>query len=184
MGAVLGVVAIFAAILLFLLFRLPGCADPGQTLTPTPGAEQADGIAQVLADATGRRALAVTAVRNVAACTDVHTAVADLRGGATGLTAALQRVRTMRTDALTGGTELKTQLIAALTHAQRADQAYATWADAVDRTGCHSAAMQATARRTGAAESTAATVAGKRVAALWNPLAAEYGHPLVSDQSI
>jgi hypothetical protein len=184
MGAVLGIAAIFAAILLVVLFRLPGCADTGQALTATPEAEQADGIAAVLTDAAGPHALATAAVRNVAACTDVHTAIADLRSSATALDAALQRVRTLRTDALSGGNELKDQLAAALTHAQRADYAYAKWADAVDRTGCHSAAMRDAARHTGDTESTAATVAGKRVAELWNPMAAEYGHPIVSDQAI
>jgi hypothetical protein len=183
-GTVLGVIVSFAAILLFLLVRLLGCGDTGQAPVATPAAEQADGIARVLTDDGGPRALAAAAARNVAACTDVHTAVADLSAGATARSEALQRVRALPTDALTGGNELKAQLVEALAHAQRADQAYANWAAAVDRTGCRSAAMNDPERRTGDAESKLAAAAGKRFAALWNPLAAEYGHPIVSDQDI
>jgi hypothetical protein len=181
---VLGMIAIFAAILLFVVFRLPSCASAGQALIGESAAEQADGVADVLADAAGPRARAAVAVRDVAACTDVHTAVADLRAVAAVRDAALARMPTLRTERLTGGDELEIRLTVALTHAQRAGRAYADWAAAVDRTGCRSAAMHGPERRAGDAESAAAATAGKRVAELWNPLATRYGHPLVSDQDI
>jgi hypothetical protein len=181
-----GVTLVFAALLLFVAFRLPSCADVGQAFTGdrAGAAEQADGVARVLNDAGPVRQRAADAVRNVAACTDVHTAAAALRAGAAARGASLERARTLAVDLLDRGDELRAQLVVALAHAQRADEAYAVWAEAVDLTGCRSAAMHGPERRAGDAEAQAATAARKQVAELWNPLAERYGRRALSDQDL
>jgi hypothetical protein len=90
----------------------------------------------------------------------------------------------LRTDELPNGAELKGQLLTALDHALRADNAYARWAAAVEEYGCQPAVLRGPERRRGDAESTAAVPATQRLAELWNPLAARYGHPPLSDQDI
>jgi hypothetical protein len=177
---------ILVAILLCLAFRLPGCAGPGWAFIggQARAADQAAGVAQVLADSEPARQRAAVAARNVAACTDVHTAGADLRTGAEARGRSLERARALAVDLLDRGDELKAQLTIALSHAQRADEAYAQWAAAVDLTGCRSAAMQGPARRAGDTESRRASAAKERVAELWNPLAERYGLPAMSDQDL
>jgi hypothetical protein len=183
---VAGGALILVAILLCLAFRLPGCAGPGRAFIggQARGADQAAGVADVLADSEPARQRAAAAARNVAACTDVHTAGADLRAGAEARGESLGRARALAVDLLDRGDELKAQLTVALTHAQRADEAYAQWAAAVDLTGCRSAAMQGPARRAGDTESRLASVAKERVAELWNPLAERYGLRAMSDQDL
>ena len=147
-------------------------------------AEQAGQVAQVLADAVAARAHVAAAVRNVAACVDVHIAVADLRKDAVGRPAMLERAQALRTDMLPHGGELRSEMITALEHRGRADEAYAAWAEAVERTGCYSPAMRGSHRRTGEVEDREADAAGGRFAQLWNPIADQYGHRPVSDQDI
>jgi hypothetical protein len=181
-----GAALLFVAILLFMAFRLPSCAGANQAFVSAPAraAEQAGGVAQVLDDSGPARQRAADAVRNVAACTDVHTAAAELRAGAAARSASLTRARTLAVDLLRHGDELKTQLVVALAHAQRADEAYADWAAAVDLTGCRSAAMHGPGHRAGDAESRVAAAAKSRVAELWKPLADRYGHRAMSDQDL
>jgi hypothetical protein len=147
-------------------------------------AEQASGVAQVLADATAARILVAAAVRNVAACMDVHIAVADLRRNAAGRPGLLERTRALHTDLLPHGAELKTELTIALEYRGRADEAYAAWAETVERTGCRSPAMRGPQRGTGEAEDQDAAATAGRFAELWNPIADQYGHRRLSDQDI
>jgi hypothetical protein len=183
---VAGAALLFVAILLFLAFRLPSCAGvgPASAGVPARAAEQAGAVAQVLDDSGPARQRAAAAVRNVAACTDVHTAAADLWAGAAARGASLDRARALPVNLLEHGDELKTQLVVALAHAQRADAAYADWAAAVDLTGCRSAAMHGPGHRAGDAESRVAAAAKSRVAELWKPLADRYGHRAMSDQDL
>jgi hypothetical protein len=178
-----------AAVLLVLLAALAGRAllqNAAATLSGNRAgaAEQASGVARVLTDSVAIQARAAVAVRNVARCTDVHTAVGDLRTGAEQRPALLERGRNLRTDLLPNGDELKNDLITALAHRGRADEAYAAWAEAVQHTGCRSAAMLGPQRRAGDAEDEEATAAGGGLARLWNPIADQYGHPRVSGQDI
>jgi hypothetical protein len=146
--------------------------------------EQASGVAQVLAESAAIRARAAVAVRHVVGCDNRHTAVVDLRTGAERRLALLERSRNLHTDLLPHGDELKNDLITALAHRGRADEAYAAWAEAVQLNGCRSAAMLGPQRRTGDSENEQATTAGGEVARLWNPIADQYDHPRVSGQDI
>jgi hypothetical protein len=172
-----------AAVLLVLVAALASCALL-RSLGGNRAAEQADALAQVLADSVAIQVRAAVAVQNVAGCTDVHTAVADLRTGAEQRPALLERSRNLRTDLLRNGDELRTELITALIHRERADEAYAAWAVAVEHTGCRSPAMLDPRRGAGDAESGEAAAAGGRFAPLWNPIADQYDHPRVSGQDI
>jgi hypothetical protein len=183
------VAAGMAAVLLVLVAALASSALLRNAAATLRGdragaAEQASGVAQVLADSMAIQARAAVAERNVARCIDVHTAVGDLRTGAGRRPALLERGRNLRTDPLPHGDELKNELITALAHRGRADEAYAAWAEAVERLGCRSAAMLGPQRRAGDLESQEATAAGGRLAQLWNPIADSYGHPRVSGQDI
>jgi hypothetical protein len=183
------VAAGLAAMLVILIAALASCTLLRNAAATFGGdraraAEQAGGVAQVLAGSAAGRDRAVAAVQHVVACTDVHTAVQDLRNDAAARLAAVERARTLSIERLPRGAELKTELTSALDHRRRADEAYAVWADAVQRAGCGSPAMYGPQRRAGEAEDRAAAVAGARVAELWNPIAGQYGHPRVSDQDI
>jgi hypothetical protein len=179
-----------AAVLLVLVAALATCALVGNaagtfTGDDRPGAaEQASGLAQVVADSVAIRAPAASAVHEVALCTDLYTAVADLRIGADRRTALVERARDLSTDLLPNGSELKTELVTALDHRRLADEAYAAWAAAVQRTGCESPAMLGPQRRAGESEDQTAAVAAGRFAQLWNPIADRYGHRRVSGQDM
>jgi hypothetical protein len=114
----------------------------------------------------------------------VYTAVADLRSAADQRPALVQRARGLSTDLLSHDGELQAELIAAIDHRRLADEAYAGWAEAVERTGCGSPAMLGPQRRSGETEAQAAAAAGRRLAQLWNPIADRYGHPRLSNQDI
>jgi hypothetical protein len=183
------VAAGLAAALVVLIAALASCALLRSAAATFRGdrtrtAEQASRVAQVLADATAARARVAAAVRNVAACMDVHTAVGDLRRNAAGRPALLGRASALNTDLLPHGGELTNELTSALDHRGRSDEAYAAWAEVVERTGCRSPAMLGPQRRTGEAEDQDAAAAGGRFAELWNPIADQYGHRHVSNQDI
>jgi hypothetical protein len=182
----LAAAAVLVAALVFLVLRLSSCIGLAGTDADgrTRASEQAGAVAQVLVDSGRARSRVANAVRQVAACTDVRTAGADLRAGSAARRATVERAGALRTDLLPRGAELKAQIVVALAHDQRAGDAYATWAAAVELTGCRSAAMHGADRRAGDAESRAAIAAKKRVAELWKPLAAEYGQPAMSYQDI
>ena len=185
-----GVGAVLAAIVVLLIAALGSCTTWLQNTAATLGgdrarvAEQASGVAQVLADSGNAHTRVAAAIDGVATCTDVRSAGADLRAGSVSRRASLERTAALHTDLLPNGAALKVQLTAALEHARQADDAYAAWAAAVETKGCGSPAMRGAERREGDAQSNAAAAAGKRFAQLWNPLAARYGHPQVSGQDI
>jgi hypothetical protein len=181
--------AVLGVVLLILVATLASCAllrnaAPMFAGNRAEAAEQASGVAQVVADSMAVRARTAVAVRDVAACTDVYTAVADLRTGADRRPALVERVRGLSTDRLPDGGEVKAELINALDHRRLADEAYAAWAEAVKRTGCTSPAMLGPQRHAGESEDRTAAAAGAQFARLWNPIAGRYGHPRVSDQDI
>ena len=143
-------------------------------------AEQASGMAQLLADSGADRKQVVTAVQDVIACRRLSRAQSALSEAAAGRRVSRERAAALRTEKLPDGAELKSQLVSALTHSAAADDAYGRWAEAVQRSGCRSAVMRGPDRARGDSESRAATAAKKRVAALWNPIAGRYGKPSVT----
>jgi hypothetical protein len=173
--------AALVAVLLVLVAALASCA---LLRNAAAAAEQASGVAQVLADSAAIRARAAVAVKDVTACTDVYIAAANLRMGAERRPALVERARGLGTDLLPHGTELKAELATALDHRRLADEAYARWADRVERTGCGSPAMVGPERRAGDSEDQAAVATGTRLVPLWNPVADRYGHPRLSAQDI
>ncbi|WP_143163042.1 aminoglycoside phosphotransferase family protein [Couchioplanes caeruleus] len=143
-------------------------------------AEQASGVARLLATSGRNRAQVVSAVQDVKDCARLSAAVAGLSEASAGRAAALERARNLQTDQLPSGAQLKTQLIGALAHSRAADVAYGKWAEARHNRGCSARTMRTADRDRGDAESREATAAKKRVAALWNPVATRHGHPTVT----
>jgi hypothetical protein len=144
------------------------------------GAEQANGVAQLLSASGRNRQQVVRAITDVIACRRLSAAGAALSEASAARAVSRERADALRVDGLPSGPALKTELISALAHSQAADDAYGRWAESVGRSGCRSAAMHGADRSRGDAESKGATAAKKRVAALWNPVARQYGHPAVS----
>jgi hypothetical protein len=165
-GVVLAVLLLIA-----LIVPLRGCSGwvagiGGTSGGARPGtAEQANGVARLLADSGRSRQHLDTAV---AACAEAALrAVAGERG------AQLERLEALHVDLLPSGAGLRTELGVALGHARRAADAYAAWAAG----GCGS-------RRRGDAEARRAGDAWQRVATLWNPVADAYGHSRVNAQDL
>ncbi|MGK5683270.1 hypothetical protein [Actinoplanes sp. URMC 104] len=187
-----GAAAAVLAVLLLLAFVLPlrGCSGlpDGIGLSlggdRTGAAEQAAGVARLLADSRRSRDRLEDAVTAVKACAGIRPAAADLGTVAAERRAQAERVKGLRVDQLPGAARLPERIVAALVPARQAADAYASWAAGVVRQGCPSAALGDPDRGRGDAAARRAQAEWKRVAQLWNPLADAYGHPRVAAQRL
>jgi hypothetical protein len=171
----------------FLVYAVPHAADfddwAGQVIenaTTDRGAGQASSVAALLTGSAKYRRQVQAAVTDVIKCRRLKPAAAKLATASSARGSMLVRAGQLKTDRLSGGAELKTELVAAFGHAKAADDAYRRWALALNSKGCRSSARNGTDRKRGDAESAKATTAKKKVATLWNQIAAQYDRQPVS----
>lgn len=145
---------------------------------------QAAAVAGLLAGSRGDPQQLASALAEAARCTGLRPAAEGFRRAAAARRSALARTRTLRTDRLPNGDDLKAELQAALRHSAAADDGYARWVEALHRSGCRSGTGQSGDRGAGDAESLLATAAKQRFVQLWAPIARQYGHPEPSYQDI
>ncbi|MFG1607690.1 hypothetical protein [Actinoplanes sp. NPDC049265] len=181
-----GTIAKLAVVVAVLAYGLPQAGDWLRTATenwrpdrPTP-AEQARSMADLLADSGNDRKKVIAAIEDIMDCRRLTQAATTLDDAASSRTALRDRAGALPTGELARGAELKTELTAALDWSRAADQAYAGWARNMARADCGSSARRGVDRARGDAQSKQATAAKKRFVALWNPIAAQYGHEQLS----
>ncbi|UED85771.1 hypothetical protein [Streptomyces profundus] len=142
---------------------------------------QAEALSALLADSNDSRDSVIESVANIRACQHLDRAADDLRAAADQRNGLVTRLNELTLDELPQGDELIQALTDAWHASAEADDHYAAWADEA-RDGDGNVCRGGQARHTavageGDAASGRATEAKERAAALWNPLASQYGLP-------
>jgi hypothetical protein len=194
---VLGVVAVAVGILAIVLVTTsrgaaaPGAQPPGggvqTTASPAGGSDQdeqqeAQAISDLLGKSSSSRSLVSTAVyHEVGDCSQVSQGAADLRTAASDRGKEREDAEALDVDAIGGGAQMKTVLVAALQYSYDADEAYAQWAEAVEDSGsCSGQAPSDSHSKAGDTYSGDATTQKNAFLKDWQPIASSYGFPVPS----
>ncbi|WP_062217014.1 hypothetical protein [Streptomyces sp. NBRC 109706] len=142
---------------------------------------QAEALSALLEDSNDSRDSVIESVANIRACQDLDRAADDLRAAADQRNGLVTRLNELTLDELPESEQLIQALTEAWHASAEADDHYAAWADEARDSGgnvCRGGQARHTATAgEGDAASGRATSAKERAAALWNPLASEYGLP-------
>ncbi|MCQ4080716.1 hypothetical protein NGB36_08895 [Streptomyces sp. RB6PN25] len=141
-------------------------------------AQQAQSLDALLGQSGSSRTTVINAVQSIKDCGNLAAAAADLRGAAGQRDALVSQLSQLSLDQLPSHSELVSQLTMAWKSSAAADQHYAQWADqmARDKNGCRKGHSSPTPQmQQGNASSGEATYAKQQAAALWNPIARQYG---------
>ncbi|MBV1850040.1 hypothetical protein [Catellatospora tritici] len=158
----------------------PGGGDPGTGGGGADdGAEQAAAVQAILTPSKVDRNNLTHAVANISGCDNLAANIAALQRVGNGRRAELAQAQALRVSDLPGGEELAATLVTALTHSLAADQAFVKWGRTRLNSGCTKANKEGGQYDVGMDESTLATAAKQRFVELWNPIAAQYGHPVI-----
>jgi hypothetical protein len=161
---------------------------PAASATASPAAsvaalasQQASSVNSLLASSlVSRRALA-NAVTDVRGCAHLPLSVGHIQRVVNRRSTEYREAKALSTDALADGAVVKSDLLAALRNSLAADRAYLTWARQQMHSGCTARSPAYNAAI--AADSQA--IASKQVfVRVWNPIAAKYGLPPKTADSI
>ncbi|MBW1600390.1 hypothetical protein, partial [Streptomyces sp. JJ38] len=153
----------------------PG-ADGGTTGGDT-AEEQAQALDELLADSNNSRDSVISSVENIKRCKKLGQSAKDLRAAAGQRDGLVERLGKLSLDKLPDHEKLSGRLEDAWKASAEADEHYADWADQVaGEDGCDDGEAKLTeSLRKGHRASGDATSAKEDAAALWNPVAREYG---------
>lgn len=180
-GKIVGTTAAIALVVLVTMVGLhaAGHASEG-TAVPAGQSSSAEEAAQVnslLDSSTASRESLTAAVQEVDDCTDVSAAVSAISGVASQRASEYSRAAALGTAALPDGAELKTDLASALHYSMLADNAFLSWAEEQENTGCGNSVAATNAYRAGMTASAGAVAAKQAFVQLWNPIASGHGYP-------
>ena len=96
----------------------------------------------------------------------------------------VNRGNALAVDQLTGGNDLRTALVQALKYSLDADQKFTAWGQAVAQAGCTGHAPHDANYTAAQGSSTSATTSKQQFVALWNPIAATYGLPTRTENTM
>jgi serine/threonine protein kinase len=145
--------------------------------------EQAAALSTLLTSSAAARTALHDAVRQVDACTNLATAVSQLRGVVNQRAGEYSRASSLPTSALPDGTAVKSELIGALSSSLKADRDYLTWAQQQQAGGC-TPSNQSSAYNAAFGASQLANTAKEAFVQVWNQVAAKYGIKPDSARSI
>lgn len=152
------------------------------TISPQTGLAQATAIAHYLTESQQARQGIGAAISSIGTCTDIASAVTTLRNAAATRSRIVTELASTDVGSLPNGAAAVADLSQAMQTSSEADQHYAAWGSAV--TGCHGHAPHNADLAAAQQADTAATRAKQRFAAAWNPIAARYGLPEQSADTI
>lgn len=164
----------------------PAASSPaGPSRSPSPQAAsspsasvlasgQADALSTLLTSSAAARTALHEAVSQVGACTNLSGAVSQLQGVVNQRASEYGRASALPTSALPDGTEVKSELITALSSSLKADRDYLTWAQQQLAGGC-TPSDQSSAYNAAFSASQLADAAKAAFVQVWNPVAARYG---------
>lgn len=148
----------------------------GQSRTDTAQA-QAKSLDALLESSNSSRTAVIDAVASIKQCSNLAGSATALRTAASQRDDLVTKLSQLTFDKLPNHGDLVAQLTTAWKASAAADNHYAAWADQVAGTnGCHNGHAANTPDQ-GNAASEQATLAKKKAAALWNPIAQQYGLP-------
>jgi serine/threonine-protein kinase len=150
----------------------------GQSGPDTPQA-QAKSLDALLQSSKSSRTAVIDAVASIKQCSNLAGSATDLRTAASRRDDLVTKLSQLTFDKLPGHGDLVAQLTTAWKASAAADNHYAAWADQVaGAKGCPNGNATKTEQTDqGNAASEQATLAKKKAAALWNPIAQQYGLP-------
>ncbi|MBY8884882.1 hypothetical protein K7472_08475 [Streptomyces sp. PTM05] len=151
-----------------------GAGSSGGSDAAQAQAKQLDGLLQT---SDGSRTAVINAVASIKTCSNLGTSASDLRTAAGQRDDLVTKLSHMDLGQLPDHAELVSQLTIAWKASAAADKHYAAWADEVaGKKGCQKGHAKSTVEaQRGNASSGEATLAKKRAADLWNPIAQRYG---------
>ncbi|MEV6054255.1 hypothetical protein [Streptomyces sp. NPDC052107] len=150
----------------------------GQSGTETAQA-QAKSLDALLQSSKSSRTAVIDAVASIKQCSNLAGSATDLRTAASRRDDLVTKLSQLTFDRLPDHGDLVAQLTTGWKASAAADNHYAAWADqAAGAKGCHNGHATKTEQTDqGNAASEQATLAKKKAAALWNPIAQQYGLP-------
>lgn len=142
-----------------------------------PAKPQAEELDKLLADSNNSRAAVIGAVEKTKSCTDLDTAVSDLKGAAKQRRDLVTRLQALSVDKLPDHERLTAELTRAWQASASADDHYAAWAvQAKSKKVCkHGHAKTTSHTQQATVKSGEASNAKRQAAALWNKIAEKYG---------
>ncbi|MGW4248878.1 hypothetical protein [Nocardia sp. NPDC004722] len=163
---------------------------PDTTSSTTPSTaqsaaatRQANAVSALLDRSHTSRATAAAAIPAILACRNVAHEAAELSATETERQSEYTDAIHLDLSALPAGTQLKSDLVDALTTSYLADDAYARWATNI-ATSCNSTAPQTADYRSGNNYSSQATTAKRAFIAAWNPIATTHNLPTRAEEDI
>ncbi|WP_216893214.1 hypothetical protein [Nocardia alni] len=160
-------------------------SESAPSTTTDRAQQQAQAVSSLLGQIVRTRSQVLNAVQQeVLDCEDVDQGVNDLQQGMQNRSRELQIAQSLDIDALTGGSQLKTDLVAALHASYDADQSYALWGQNIESSGCSAPAKEDNDFDLGNTYSTSASKAKISFVADWQPIASIYGLPAPTPQQI
>ncbi|WP_458337167.1 hypothetical protein [Streptomyces sp. 372A] len=153
--------------------------EPGKKEQPAadPAKPQAEALDKLLADSNNSRAAVIGAVEKTKSCTDLDTAVSDLKGAATERRDLVTRLQALSVDELPDHDRLTAALTTAWQASASADDHYAAWAaQAKSKKVCkHGHAKTTSHTKQATVKSAEASKAKQEASGLWNKIAEKYG---------
>src|SRR2546430_4372913 len=148
------------------------------------GKSQAQAIDQLLNASSASRQKLGPALTAVDGCGDLNGALTTLQQVTTERDGQVKQGQSLAVDQLTGGAQLKSSLVQALTFSLQADQKFTAWAQAVAAAGCSGHAPHEDNYNAAQAASGSATTNKQQFVTLWNPVAATYGLQTRSESTV
>ncbi|MEU2022515.1 hypothetical protein ABZ565_10145 [Streptomyces sp. NPDC016469] len=142
-----------------------------------PAKPQAEELDKLLADSNNSRAAVIGAVEKTKSCTDLDTAVSDLKGAAKQRRELVTRLQALSVDKLPDHDRLTAALTTAWQASASADDHYAAWAaQAKSKKVCkHGHAKTTSHTQQATVKSGEASKAKQEASGLWNRIAEKYG---------
>jgi serine/threonine protein kinase len=152
------------------------------TAAPQPSA-QAAAVAHLLDSSAATRQALHGAVDDVATCTSLSSAASQIQNAVNQRSTEYGQASALSVSALANGAVVKSDLVAALRTSLAADKDYLTWAQQQLTLGCTSPGQSGAYSVAFNADQTA-NAAKAAFVTVWNPVAAKYGDPQKSADSI
>jgi hypothetical protein len=152
------------------------------TAAPQPSA-QAAAVAHLLDSSAATRQALHGAVDDVATCTSLSSATSQIQNAVNQRSTEYGQASALSVSALANGAVVKSDLVAALRTSLAADKDYLTWAQQQLTLGCTSPGQSSAYSVAFNADQTA-NAAKAAFVTVWNPVAAKYGDPQKSADSI
>ncbi len=152
----------------------PPSSTPSPSSAFTLASRQAAAVNDLLRSSAATRKALQGAVSDAGDCTDLSSAVSQIRNAVDQRSAEYNQASALSTSALADGTIMKTDLTAALRNSLDADRDYLSWAQQQLKLGC-APATQSSAYNAANNADQQANAAKDAFIQLWNPVAARYG---------